>query len=289
MSEQVGAEPEYHFKSFVGENFVECCNDLTDFVNAQGAEVTREQIISISAHELGVHDQDVDGEDNRDVELVLYYVNYREPSFQLLTNLDFKLTKGNKSWDEVHQDRITKSTGPKDIVAVTQTPKEVGRVNVIIEFFMPSSGLSVNHESFLNTTGNWDDLIKEVANWMGQHLYPHQVQCVSIYEDEHSLGNDEIRATVYYKDSKSSSIQIPEDIATPIFKYKLSVVGGEWDATYQSGVQAMAEMGVRETRCVPCTANKEEGNEKVQVIFHWDRSTEEALNAQARGGCCVIF
>lgn len=80
--------------------------------------ITREQIISISAHEKGVHDDDMDGEPNRDVDIVLFYTDYSEPQFQSLADLQFSFTKDNRDWETVQQERLGNKS-PKDLVFLT--------------------------------------------------------------------------------------------------------------------------------------------------------------------------
>jgi len=118
MTDGAGAEPNVFFRQFIGESLDHCSKMLVEFVNAAGEEITREQIISISAHELGVHDNDEDGEANRDVELGLYYTDYKEPHFQSLKDLRFTLTKNNADWDVVQNERF-QDRQSKDYVFIT--------------------------------------------------------------------------------------------------------------------------------------------------------------------------
>jgi hypothetical protein len=48
-----------------------------------------------------VHDRDDDGEANRDVEIVLYYADHKEPQFQSLKDLKYNMVNDNTEWEEV--------------------------------------------------------------------------------------------------------------------------------------------------------------------------------------------
>lgn len=50
---------------------------------------------------MGVHDNNPDGEANRDVELVVFYTDYKKPDFESLANLKFDITRDNDEWENV--------------------------------------------------------------------------------------------------------------------------------------------------------------------------------------------
>lgn len=119
-------------------------------------------------------------------------------------------------------------------------------------------------------------------------MYPHQICYLSIYEDEHSFDNDYIRATLYYRGASAAAINVNEDIKLPIYNQEVHIQGGDWVDSYQWGLRRMNELGVRESHCVPVTANKETENEKVVAILYWSRTVEDSLNTRD-GGCCAVF
>jgi len=146
----------------------------------------------------------------------------------------------------------------------------------------------LNHKTFSNVEGSWESIMTEATQWLGQHLYPHQIVHFTVYEDEHSLANEDIKVTVYYRGAENSSLAIPEDVNTPIYSHKLIVQGGEWVDAIQWGLDTVNELGLRETRSIPATANKELDNEKVVAVLYWSRAVEDSMNTRS-GGCCAIF
>ena len=91
----ISAEPQFH--SVVGANFQICGEQIKNFIKEN--KITREQIISISAHEEGVND----GTDDPDVELVLYYSNDAPVNASHLDDLEFHLYKATSLWDNLEQ------------------------------------------------------------------------------------------------------------------------------------------------------------------------------------------
>lgn len=71
MATPSGLNADAFHHSVVGANFQICGEEIHSFIKEN--RITREQIISISAHEEGVND----GTDDPDVELVLYYTNHQ--------------------------------------------------------------------------------------------------------------------------------------------------------------------------------------------------------------------
>lgn len=171
---------------------------------------------------------------------------------------------------------------------VSQTPKEYGKINVIIELYLPGASQSLNHENFQDINDNWAGVLDQARQWAEQHLYPHQIAFFAVYEDEHSDANNDVRATIYYRGAANASLNVPADIKTPIYSSHLHVQGGDWRESYEWAQSKINDLGLQETKAVPATANKEEGNEKVVAIISWSRAVEDSLN-QRQGGCCAIF
>mmetsp|Transcript_24004 Transcript_24004/g.21336 ORF Transcript_24004/g.21336 Transcript_24004/m.21336 type:complete len:103 (+) Transcript_24004:466-774(+) len=102
------------------------------------------------------------------------------------------------------------------------------------------------------------------------------------------MENADIKATLYFRGAENASLSLPAEIATPIYKVEHHVQGGDWDESYKWGEQRLRDLGLRQSRSIPASANKEEGNEKVMCIISWSRDVENSLNTRS-GGCCTIF
>lgn len=130
--------------------------------------------------------------------------------------------------------------------------------------------------------------MQDLNQWVNQHLYPHQVHSFAVYEDEHLESNDKVMATVYFKGAANSSLTLPDNISTPIFKTEVNVMRGPWDGAYEWAANRVRQLGLRESRTIPATANKENENQKVVAVLSWERSVEDSLNVR-NGGCCTVF
>jgi len=157
-----------------------------------------------------------------------------------------------------------------------------------VEFWLPGSSNQLNHKTFAATNDDWGSLMEQVQQWAEQHLYPHQIAYFSVYEDEHSMENADIRATLYFRGEANAKLSLPEGVSGPIYKVEHHVQGGDWEESYQWGSDRLAALGLRQSRAIPASANKEEGNEKVMCIISWSRDVENSLNTR-NGGCCTIF
>lgn len=180
----------------------------------------------------------------------------------------------------------------KDIIAVTQTPKEIGKINVIIEWFLPSGaaeGKNIHIHTEENYDGDWNAVMNQMVQWMTKHLYPHQVISFSAYEEEHPNTKTEINVSVFYRDQEHESVVIPADIDTPVFKFEQTHLHGVWAETYKSGVDTIIKHGVIQSKTFLATANHSVDNSKRQLVLYWNRDAEAAMASQARGGCCTIF
>lgn len=100
------------FHSVVGPNFPTCAEDIKKFIIDK--QITKEQIISISAHEEGVND----GSDNPDVELVLYYNANGEPGVLLGEDLQIGVYRDTVLWDDIEA-QFLDGVEKRDIIAVS--------------------------------------------------------------------------------------------------------------------------------------------------------------------------
>ena len=77
----------------------------------------------------------------------------------------------------------------------------------------------------------------QTTHWIENHVYPHQIIGLSIYEEEHPNETNEVNATVYFKGPEHDKINLPEEIEKPLFKYDMKLYQGEWDQAYDEAIE----------------------------------------------------
>lgn len=146
-------------------------------------------------------------------------------------------------------------------------------------------------KNFENFEGDWDKVMHDVANWTQQHVRPHNLVSISIYEEEHPNNKQEINASVYFRGDQEEAVSIPESIRTPLYEFKMLHQGGVWADVYAQGKEQLESIGYgAQNNALVATGNHSVDNSKRQVVFYWSKDAQETLNSTARANCdCVIF
>ena len=173
-----------------GANFKKASEQLLSWII--DSKLTREQVLSISANETTI--------ESGDCELTLYYLKEKEPQFSSLAGLKFHYEKNMKEWDEILEDARRFSQIKCDVIAITHTPKSIGRLNIQILWYLPCNEISVVHlENVENKQGDIERVMKEQMAYLNKKVAPHQIAGFSIFEEMHPCDSREINSTVLFK------------------------------------------------------------------------------------------
>ena len=153
-------------------------------------ELTRSQILSISANET-----DIEEGDNV---LTLFYRKQSIVSGDApLVNLQFDSFNNQQSWDKQLKGLAAlKAQRPVNMIAVSRTPKNVGNARCQTAWFTSELGAASDSTLIHRGDGNWDALAQQVNEWLGRFIAPHQLRSVSMYEDAHPNATGQVAAVV---------------------------------------------------------------------------------------------
>jgi hypothetical protein len=79
----------------------------------------------------------------------------------------------------------------KDVIALTHSPKSIGKLNCQIIWYLPSSGASPCTTHHFEKIGDWPGLLRDVTDFMNAHIVPCQLVSLSIFEEEHPSKDQE--------------------------------------------------------------------------------------------------
>ncbi len=136
----------------VAGNFNKGSEQIITWIKQEG--IRKEQIINISANETTM--------ESGDCELVLYYLKKQEPDYMPLDHLEFHFIKNMMEWDVSIATGLRVASSGCDVVAITHTPKSIGRLNVQIIFYLKCAISTMAHVNSLDDkSGNIDSIMKK--------------------------------------------------------------------------------------------------------------------------------
>ncbi len=145
-------------------NFQIASSQMVEWIKE--SDIRKEQMINISANETTI--------ESGDCELVLYYLRKKEPDWMPLDNLTFSFIKNMDEWDENISSACKTASSGCEVIAITHTPKSIGRLNVQILWFQrcPTS-VVIHAKSVDDKAGNIESVMNEQIEYLNANVAPH--------------------------------------------------------------------------------------------------------------------
>lgn len=183
---------------------------ICDFISQ--AKLTREQIISISAHETTGSD-----EDEGDSEVVIFYRRQSDPTDSVIQNARCRVSRDIAQSFESLALADCRYASDKAFVGFTSTPKQIGQMNVSLTWTDAGAGLNLHAKHFTVENSNWEKLQAEVVEWLNNSIAPHQFKAYSVLQEDHPSKEGKTYAQVIYSGEAATKLVLPENVQAPLY------------------------------------------------------------------------
>lgn len=120
-----------------------------------------------------------------------------------LETLQYHLISSIQDWDIQYQGFLELVKNQRvDVVALTQTPRNIGQINISILWFLPPHP-AYSFENFtykrFTSTGSLKEAVTEATAYLEEWVPPHRLVSVSCFEDDHPALNKIFHVVVYLR------------------------------------------------------------------------------------------
>eukprot|EP00352_Strombidinopsis_acuminata_P008927 CAMPEP_0176372360 /NCGR_PEP_ID=MMETSP0126-20121128/25334_1 /TAXON_ID=141414 ORGANISM="Strombidinopsis acuminatum, Strain SPMC142" /NCGR_SAMPLE_ID=MMETSP0126 /ASSEMBLY_ACC=CAM_ASM_000229 /LENGTH=218 /DNA_ID=CAMNT_0017732167 /DNA_START=216 /DNA_END=872 /DNA_ORIENTATION=- len=150
-------------------------------------------------------------------------------------------------------------------------------------------------KGFFNESGDYRSLCTKAVKWLEEHILPHQLTSISLFEQEHDPATKDFFFTVMHtagEEPKPLAEIHPDCVEGNKYTVSFAATGedGEWRDVFGDAAQTINQKGATEGH-LASISNFSFGEErKVAVIISWARNQESILADQSRPDqCCSIF
>lgn len=268
-------------------NSTQNARKMQEFIRTK--ELRRNQIISLTSNETEVEDGDH--------VLTLFYRETPIANDSPLDNILFDAFDSQKSWEEQLRAANAFKVQDRDVnvIGVSRTPKNIGAARLQTIWYTNEQGSPDTSTKLINRgDGKWDELAKNVLDWLNEFVAPHQLVSVSFFEEMHPNTTDNIGAIVTHK-SGANPVKLSNSAAANNIPsagiYTMQIVR---DATTQGCVEKTKNLmnlkGGQEGHVVT-TTNDSSHQDIFCVLFSWSALFQDAIEEDLRpASCgCTIF
>lgn len=121
-----------------------------------------------------------------------------------LDSLKFNLTKNVKDWDNHFQKDSQIASSHNEVIAYTNTPRNIGQMNISILWYIENKNISnsvrVKH---LSRKGHLKELLSEALVYLNTFIQPHNLISVSVFEDDHPNADGVYNVAIMHKGDDS--------------------------------------------------------------------------------------
>ena len=108
-----------------------------------------------------------------------------------------------KPWDDLFSEYEIFSKN-KEVVSLTHTARQTGNLHNQTVFYIEStpSDDEYNLQIFENDNADWKDILHDAVQWMNEHIAPHNLVNISVFEEAHPNDNGKQFLVVNHKAGK---------------------------------------------------------------------------------------
>ncbi len=160
--------------------------------------------------------------ENGDAMLIIVYRSEQDPSMTSLDTLKYNLTKNVKDWDHHFQKDCQIASSHADVIAYTNTPRNIGQMNISILWYIENKNVSnsvkVKH---LTKKGHLKELLNDALAYLNTYIQPHHLISFSVFEEDHPNSDGTFNVAIMHKGSDSQPFERKGDIIGNIYELHL--------------------------------------------------------------------
>ena len=184
-----------------------------------------------------------------------------------------------------------------DVMGLIHSPKNIGECRNQFMFFTKGSSPfgTPCFKVLRKEEGQWPDLCNEVKDYCNQHIPPHNLISISLYEDAHPNDGGGINACITHTAGANPapiSDKAQEVAAGPIYEIQVITETGEWEDMFGAARDRINQLGGQEGHLVAST-NDSSVDGGVIIVLSWKHILQANMMELDRpAGCmeqCTIF
>lgn len=275
----------FHFEA--NDDFNVSSKNMKDWISAQ--EFRADQIIAISS-----------GLQDLQTEQHMHVCFYRSASMSneppLL--LDFDNGKQNADWED-SLDQAEEFSKDNRLIAIGHTPIRGLSLQTLWFEKLSSSNSTKTHDikGFFDqdSNGDYKTLCTKAAKWLEEHILPHQLTSISLFENEHDPNTKDFYFTVVHTagaEPKPLRESHPDCVEGNKYDVTFAAAGenGQWRDVFADAAEKINQKGATEGHLASISNFSFGEDRKVAVVISWQRNQESILADQSRPDqCCSIF
>jgi len=273
---------------FAGANTLTNARNLQAWIREK--QLARNQIIAITSNENDIEEGDQ--------VLTLFYRKISiVPGASPVDNIQFNSFNNQQSWEKQEKaaNDFKVSERRPDIISVSRTPKNIGNARCQTVWYTNEMGNPDTYSHLVSRKdGDWTALASETHQWLNEHLPPHELLSVTMFEEAHPNQTGKIGALITHKAGPNPRRLSETPAGTNSFVseglYSMEIVRHEeTNGAVHAALQVINRKGGQEGHVVS-TTNDSQQQDIFCVVYSWNALYEAQLVDDLRPeGCCTIF